>query len=149
MRIALPLACAAGVIAAVAIAAPARADPCKAISDSGRLPPGWTPRQAFSGTVRYVGDGDSLCVRLAPADPPALWVEVRLGDFNAPELHDPGGAAARDALVRVAMGRRVDCLGDHVSFDRLVATCRLASGKAAGVGLGDLMRAEGIVEGGR
>ena len=51
---------------------PAVADPCRA-----PLPP---PGSSFSGMVRYVGDGDSLCV--GPASHPERWIEVRLGDFN-------------------------------------------------------------------
>ena len=65
-------------------AAPAYADPCKA-----PLPP--QPGVQFSGTVRYVGDGDGLCVGKT-ADP-SEWVEVRLADFDAPELHQAAGAA--------------------------------------------------------
>ncbi len=51
-------------------ATPAHADPCE-----GRLPKEGT---SFSG-VRYVGDGDSLCV--GPAGQPDRWIEVRLGVF--------------------------------------------------------------------
>lgn len=63
------------------------ADPCE----------GPLPRRAgaeFSGIVRYVGDGDSLCV--GTSSDPATWIEVRLADFNAPELHADGGAAAKN-----------------------------------------------------
>ena len=55
-RIAIIAACVAG-----AWAAPASADPC-----AGALPSKGT---AFSGVVRYVGDGDGLCV--GPAGRPA------------------------------------------------------------------------------
>lgn len=37
----------------------------------------------------YIADGDSLCVEVSPG--PAGWVEVRLADFYAPELSEPGG----------------------------------------------------------
>ncbi|MBI1405685.1 MAG: nuclease [Caulobacter sp.] len=126
----------------VVVASPALADPCKAISDSGRLPPWLKPGTAFSGTVRYVGDGDSLCVGASPD--PAKWVEVRIEDFDAPELNDPGGREAKAALARIAMGRRVSCRAAHRSYDRMVATCWLD-----GVSLGERMRRAGIVEGGR
>jgi hypothetical protein len=49
------------------LAPPALAEPCE-----GPLPPSGT---AFAGTVRYGGDGDSLCVG-STSDPDA-WVEVR------------------------------------------------------------------------
>lgn len=64
------------------MATPARADPCE-----GRLPS--QPGQQFSGTVRYVGDGDGLCV--GNSNDPNTWIEVRLADFDAPELHAPDG----------------------------------------------------------
>lgn len=66
-------------------AAPAQADPCE-----GPLPS--AAGQKFEGLVRYVGDGDSLCVGQA-ADP-GTWIEVRLADFDAPELHAPEGRRA-------------------------------------------------------
>lgn len=94
----------------------AQADPCE-----GRLP---QRGQVFTGTVRYVGDGDSLCVGQSPD--PAGWIEVRLQDFNAPELSQPGGHAAKRALIRLAMGRPVRCLASHRSYDRIVARCTLA-----------------------
>src|SRR4051812_33280850 len=80
--------------AAVLTAAPARADPCRAP----------LPRQGstFAGDVRYIGDGDSLCV--GPGPDPATWIEVRLADFYAPELHEEGGRAARDVLIRLTGG---------------------------------------------
>lgn len=68
----------AGMLVFLCPVVPAYADPCKAP----------LPAQAgvqFSGTVRYVGDGDSLCVGRT-ADP-NTWIEVRLADFNAPEPH--------------------------------------------------------------
>jgi hypothetical protein len=51
-----------------------------------------------SGPVVYVGDGDSLCVAVGQG--PANWVEIRLEDFYAPELHSPTGPAAKAALER-------------------------------------------------
>ena len=78
-------------LALFVIASPAKADPCE-----GPLPS--RPSVEFSGTVRYVGDGDSLCV--GQTDDPNEWIEVRIADFDAPELHRPGGEAAKAALVR-------------------------------------------------
>jgi endonuclease YncB( thermonuclease family) len=130
-------------VSAAAFAMPgvAVADPCEAP----------LPRRAgeqFSGTVRYIGDGDSLCI--GRSDDPATWIEVRLADFNAPELNDEGGRVAKRALERLAMGRSTQCVAGGgrssrvVSYDRVIATCRLG-----GLRLGDLLREAGAEEGGR
>lgn len=118
----------------------ALADPCE-----GRLPS--RPGETFSGLVRYIGDGDSLC--LGPSSDPASWIEVRLSDFDAPELNAPGGRAARDQLSRLTRGRVLACVsargrsGRVVVYDRVIAACRL-NGRA----VGDLLRASGAREGG-
>src|SRR3546814_8845938 len=65
---------------------PARADPCE-----GSLPS--RPGQQFSGTVRYVGDGDGFCV--GSSTDPNTWIEVRLADFDVPELHSPDGLRSK------------------------------------------------------
>jgi endonuclease YncB( thermonuclease family) len=96
----------------------------------------------FAGPVDYVGDGDSLCVSVGPQ--PSEWVEVRLADFYAPELHESGGEAAKAALARIAMGQHAECVAEHRSYDRVVAVCRIE-----GRSLGDIMRAAGVSEGGR
>lgn len=131
-----------------AAASPALADPCKAIPDRGP-PPSWARAgYTITGAVQYVGDGDSVCV--SPSTDPRTWVEIRLADFYAPELSEPGGKPARDAMVRITRGRQVTCRatrgdgGRVVSYDRLVAVCRIGS-----VSLGDMMRANGVSEGGR
>ena len=119
----------------------ARADPCE-----GRLPQ--RPGHAFTGMVRYVGDGDSLC--LGNVTDPAAWIEVRLSDFDAAELYSPTGRADRDRLVRIVSGRRLDCVavrgrnGRVVVYDRVIASCRLNGRR-----VGDLLRAAGGREGGR
>jgi micrococcal nuclease len=135
------LAAAAGLLA-LALPGLALADPCRAIPDHGPAPAYLHRGAEFSGRVAYVGDGDSLCVALGPS--PAAWVEVRLADFYAPELHGAGGEAAKAALVRLAYGRRVECVADHQSYDRIVATCWLN-----GRSLGDLLASTGEAQGGR
>ena len=98
--------------------------------------------QTFTGRVTYIVDGDGLC--LAPG------IEVRLGDFNAPELHSTAGPAAKAALTRIAYGKDASCVvvrgrnGRTTSYDRVIAVCRVG-----GRSVGDLMRSEGIAEGGR
>ncbi len=119
----------------------ALADPCKAIPDRGPMPAYLTHGKAFSGPVTYIGDGDSLCVAVGPTQ--AEWVEVRLADFYAPELAAAGGQQAKAALERIAMGRRVECVAQHRSYDRVVAVCTIQ-----GVSLERRMRAAGIRQGG-
>ncbi|AQR63184.1 nuclease [Brevundimonas sp. LM2] len=127
-------------LAVLVVPAVACADPCE-----GRLPT--QAGQGFGGLVRYVGDGDSLCV--GEAADPRTWVEVRLADFDAPELHSPTGRADRDRLSRLVQGRRLSCTavrgrsGRIIVYDRVIAQCRLD-----GRGLGDLLRAAGGREGG-
>ncbi|WP_278069873.1 thermonuclease family protein [Brevundimonas sanguinis] len=130
--------------AAVLFATPVLADPCKRIPDRGPMPPELAPGRAFAGPVVYVGDGDSLCVETIPGRGGDGWVEVRLADFYAPELSEPGGRASRDALTDIAMRRRVNCIAGRRSYDRVVARCALN-----GTSLGRLMRRRGLREGGR
>jgi hypothetical protein len=70
----------------------AHADPCE-----GRLQT--LHGETFAGTVRYVGDGDSLCV--GRTSNPNDWIEVRLADFDAPELRERDGRRSRDILTRL------------------------------------------------
>lgn len=135
-------------LALLALPCLAHADPCTAIPDKGPSP-AWLKRGAvFSGTVRYVGDGDGLCV--GKTSDPAEWIEVRLTDFLAPELHEPGGRDALNRLSSITMGREAICTveggyGGRVrSYDRALAVCRINGRR-----IGDLLRAAGGVEGGR
>lgn len=127
--------------AVVFLGSHARADPCEA-----PLPGQEGAR--FAGTVRYIGDGDGLCV--GASSNPNTWIEVRLADFDAPELNRPGGPEARMALERIAMGREARCTarrgrsGRVVVYDRVIAMCRIDSRS-----VGDLMREAGVEEGGR
>lgn len=137
MRIVIGLA----VLATLTMATAAKADPCKAIPDRGPMPSYLHRGAHFSGPVVYVGDGDSLCVAVGQG--PANWVEIRLEDFYAPELHSPTGPAAKAALEKVAMGRNAECVANRQSYDRVVATCRIG-----GRSIGDLLKATGSIEGG-
>ncbi|MBN8848047.1 MULTISPECIES: nuclease [unclassified Sphingomonas] len=115
-------------------AIPAREDPCE-----GRLP---SPGTRFGGVVRYVGDGDGLCI--GPEGRPDQWIEIRLGDYYAPELHDPGGMEAKRELERVALGRVIACRAGRRSYDRVIGYCTLANRP-----LGEWLRAQGGKQGGR
>lgn len=123
------------------MATAAVADPCKAIPDKGPMPSYLAQGRTFTGSVVYVGDGDSLCVALGPD--PMQWVEVRVADFYAPELRAPGGPQAKATLERLTIGRQAVCAAGRRSYDRVVATCRIG-----GVSVGDLMRRAGVREGG-
>jgi len=123
-------------------AVPAAADPCKTIPDRGPMPEFLRRGAVFSGPVVYVGDGDGLCV--AVGEGPRGWVEVRVADFYAPELNEPGGRAAKAILEHLAMGRRATCVARNRSHDRIVARCRID-----GRDLAEQMRRAGVVQGGR
>lgn len=124
---------------ALAMISVALADPCEA-----PLP---SQGAEFSGVVSYIVDGDGLCVGDEQGG-----IEVRLGDFNAPELNAPVGQKAKEALRKIAFGKTIVCTACEgarnpnrcVSYDRVIAVCRLN-----GERLGDLLRAMGIKEGGR
>lgn len=126
-------------IATIALPAVAHADPCE-----GQLPS--RAGQVFSGIVRYVGDGDSLCV--GRTTDPNEWIEVRLADFDAPELREPEGPRSRDILARLLRGREVTCTatrgrsGRVLSHDRVIATCRL-NGRTIGALLRQLDAPQG------
>lgn len=125
-----------------AIAYPALADPCKAVPDRGPTPTHLRPGSTFSGRVVHVIDGDGLCVATGPG--PSNWVEVRLEDFYAPELSEPGGEAAKAALRKLAFGRTVTCRAGRRSYDRIVARCDQGGRSLAGH-----MRGAGVRDGGR
>ncbi|HEX5379798.1 MAG TPA: hypothetical protein VFW47_14575 [Phenylobacterium sp.] len=131
-----------GAFCVLLLAAPARCDPCEAVPAGGETPAFLQPGATFSGPVVHVGDGDSLCVAVGSGR--SNWVEVRLSGFYAPELSEPGGAAARAALQRAAMGRTANCRAEDRSYDRIVAACDVG-----GRDIGDLLRASGAEEGGR
>jgi micrococcal nuclease len=131
-RISIPRA--AAILAFGLWASPAMADPCE-----GALPAKGT---SFSGVVRYVGDGDGLCV--GPAGRPDRWIEIRLGDFYAPELHERGGVDAKQRLERLVIGQTLVCRAGRRSYDRVIGFCTLR-----GRPLGSLLRQAGGREGGR
>lgn len=138
---------AAGALLLVAIASPAAADPCRAIPDKGPSPAWLKDGATFQGKVRHIIDGDGLCVGIGPD--PATWIEVRLGDFDAPELATYPGRQAKTSLSRIAAGKVASCQagrgrsGRVRVHDRVIAVCRIG-----GRSVGDAMRSAGIREGG-
>ena len=86
------------------------AAPCK-----GPAPASGTP---FAGTVRYISDGNRICVGASGS--PASWIKVRLADFNPPELREPGGEAAKRTLETIALGKEVQCIAGKRSYDSVV-----------------------------
>jgi micrococcal nuclease len=129
------------VAVALAVASSAMADPCTAPVNIYKV------GAKVAGPVVYVGDGDGLCVGLGPSGD--RWVEIRLANFYAPELSDPGGKVAKAELDRLIFGQQVVCTvggdrGKTMSYDRLLARCAVD-----GKDVGDLMRAAGVEEGGR
>jgi endonuclease YncB( thermonuclease family) len=128
------------VLVAAALAGNAWADPCEA-----ELPT--KAGAVFAGTITYVGDGDSLCVGIGKDG--KGWIEVRLADFDAPELSTPDGKKAKSTLEREALGKRVTCTvtkgrsGKTTTYDRVLAICRSGS-----VSVGDMMRRAGAPTGG-
>jgi endonuclease YncB( thermonuclease family) len=119
----------------------AHADPCTAPVTGHR------PGQVITGQVRYVVDGDGLCI--GKSRDPSTWTEIRLEDWSAPELSEPGGKAAKAALSR-SLGAQARCTvqrgrgGWTTSFDRVIASCTVG-----GVSLRERMKRLGQKEGGR
>lgn len=71
-------------------------------------------------------------------------IEVRLADFNARELTEEGGQAAKLNLRKIAFGKRVECVAGDRSYDRVVAHCVVD-----GQRVGDVLRRAGTCEGGQ
>lgn len=133
------------------IATAAHADPCEAIVERGPKPTYLQLGRPFTGPVVYIADGDGLCVAAIRGreNDPSTWVEVRLADIFAPELHEAGGREAKAILANLVSDRRITCTpvrsrrGGIYSYDRVVATCTLA-----GRSLADGLRRAGLAEGG-
>lgn len=80
-------------------------------------------QRGWSGVVTYVVDGDSIHVRPADGGKP---VHIRMDGLDAPEICQPGGLAAREALAHRALGRQVVVDGRrHDDYGRLLARIHL------------------------
>ena len=51
---------------------------------------------------------------------------VRVAGLYAPELHKPGGPAARDRLAMEILGRKVKLFPKGITYGRLLATYKVA-----------------------
>jgi endonuclease YncB( thermonuclease family) len=122
------------------IAATASADPCE-----GELPT--KLGTSFLGVVKYVVDGDGICV--GKDDDPETWIEVRFADFDAPELRTEEGREAKQMVEDKLFGKQVSCTtskgrnGKTRSHDRVLATCRLGT-----KGVSDVLNEAGVPTGG-
>ena len=91
------------------------------------------PVQTLHGTVTRIVDGDSLWVTPAagsegalPRAAPAAPIEVRLLGIDAPEICQPHGLEARDALREIVLDRPVELKSvGRDTFGRLLATITL------------------------
>jgi endonuclease YncB( thermonuclease family) len=106
------------------IAAPASADPCE-----GELPTKLGTN--FSGLVKYVVDGDGIC--LGTSDDPIAWIEVRFSDFDAPEIGADAGREAKRMVQDKLFEKELSCTtskgrnGKTRSYDRVLASCRMGA----------------------
>ena len=130
-----------GLLGALGVCGAAAADPCE-----GKLPS--KAGTELSGAVRYIVDGDGLCV--GASSDPGTWIEVRTVDFDAPELTAQEGKRAKAIMERGAMGKPVVCVtrpghnGRTTSYDRVHASCQIG-----GVSLASLLKQADAPEGGR
>jgi endonuclease YncB( thermonuclease family) len=124
----------------VAWALPAHADPCE-----GKLPS--KLGTVFTGTVRYVVDGDGFCV--GSSSDPNTWIEVRMADFDAPELSTNEGKRGKDILAREIANREISCTtskgrsGKTTTYDRVLAVCQVNGSRVA-----DMLARAGALTGG-
>lgn len=101
----------------------------------------------FTGQAVRIVDGDGLW--LQTGEGPQACYKIRIADFYAPEMDEPGGNDAKEALRTLATGRTITCAatrgqrGSTASYDRLIAVCRVN-----GVSLGKSLRDAGVIEGG-
>jgi len=78
---------------------------------------GVTSSDSFRGEVTRVRDGDTIEIG---------EIAIRLQGVAAPELRDPLGREAGEAMRRLVQGRVVECRPDGSrSYDRIVAVCFL------------------------
>ena len=106
-------------------------------------PPGAPPDRILLSPFASTGSTQQLT-------DPSTWIEVRLSDFDAPELQSPTGRTDRDRLSGLVRGRVLNCVavrgrnGRVIVYDRVIASCRMNGRR-----VGELLRAAGGREGGK
>lgn len=81
--------------------------------------------QSQTGVVTRVIDGDTVWVKTSASQPP---LKVRLQGIDAPEICQPGGVQARDALQSQVLGQRVTLTSRaHDGYGRTIAMLHLQS----------------------
>ena len=79
--------------------------------------------RAQSGVVTRVVDGDTLWVITSASQPP---LKLRIQGIDAPEICQPGGVQARDALKREVLGKSVTVTSRaHDDYGRTVGTLHM------------------------
>jgi endonuclease YncB( thermonuclease family) len=120
-------------------------DPCTFVPDRGPTPEAVRRGRTVSGEVVHIIDGDGLCIDLGDGTGDGNdWLEIRLADYDAPELNQHLGRETKELLTRITLGRRLTCRLGRRSWDRVIGACTIDDRP-----LGDVMRAEGGREGGR
>ncbi|WP_066918291.1 thermonuclease family protein [Steroidobacter denitrificans] len=88
------------------------------------LTPVWVAAQQavfLRGTVMRVIDGDTLMVRLESGP-----IRVRLHAMDAPEMNQPGGPEAKQALIALVQGRTVELQPvEQDRYERLIAVVHM------------------------
>ena len=80
-------------------------------------------RQAQVGTVTRVVDGDTLWVKTSVSQQP---LKVRIQGIDAPEICQPGGDQARDALKARVLGQTVMVTSSaHDDYGRIIGSVHL------------------------
>ncbi|MEL6844646.1 MAG: thermonuclease family protein, partial [Bacteroidota bacterium] len=73
--------------------------------------------------VRHVHDGDTIYLK-------GVREPIRIWGINAPEIEDPGGWEAKDAMKALVLRRSLRCVKmDRDHYNRIVAKCFLPDGR--------------------
>ena len=82
-----------------------------------------TTGERFRGRITRIVDGDTFWMDSAP-------VRIRVWALDAPEIGQPGGDAATEAMRQLTADRELECLTRDIDrFGRIVAQCWLPDGR--------------------
>lgn len=80
-------------------------------------------RSEVHSIVRHVHDGDTIYLK-------GVREPIRIWGINAPEIDDPGGWEAKDAMKALVLRRSLRCVKmDRDHYNRIVAKCFLPDGR--------------------